>query len=150
MTRSGTGPGVRTSSVTPGRHPATASQVSSQHCLNKPQDLEVRHSHYLVLRYNYKRDPNVVFDPQVPPSACARQAGPGGLRRSVVSSAPGPGVTRDRYYRSTQITDTTTIILLLMQETSGCNCVPYEQCPTFLKVHIMYIYIGHEYVSVTS
>ena len=22
----------------------------------------------------------------------------------------------------------------LFQETSGCNCLPYEQCPTFLKV----------------
>ena len=86
VTRCGTGLSVWTQSVMRGRHPATASLVST----SLP--------HYLLPLLVSLGVQSLCL--QVTPSACARLAGPGTRRGRVSSSAPGAGVTRVRYYRS--------------------------------------------------
>ena len=88
------------------------------------------------------------FVAQVTQSVCARLAGRERprVRGRVASPAPGPGVTRARYCRSglchvasNNPMDNDSRLnkhCFFFQETSGCNCLPYEQCPTFLKVGI--------------
>ena len=70
---------------------------------------------------------------------CARLDGGEALEGRVASPAHGPGVTRDRYYRSDIMylaEMASHNVIMMFQETSGCDCVPYEQCPTFLKVPV--------------
>ena len=119
VTRCGTGPSVWTQSVTRGRPPATASLVST----SLPQAYLL----VLVFKVLSAGAPICVCEAgwaRDPEGACQQLSTRGWCDQAQILQVTTNTQTQTDPYRQ----------YCILQETSGCNCIPYAQCPTFLKV----------------